>query len=350
MSSPFSYLLDDDNGSQSVGNTASDVMDVTDDTTATLTDGGSTHDGIDTPGTTDDGIDTPTASGPADNGFRGTPASSVALPEPAGTWSAPEPTVLLSQIQQAAEDVSQLVERFGSKMAKTVQRPAIKKALFADLRLLRLPCLQWADNFTCHVTRFSGKPFDYNNSAPLLWWLWDELLEYLQPSAGTRNCKLEFTPVGETSTLLPYTISIYLDSKNCNDSIWLTASYDGSLFHERRTFDVPIAKFCFPEAKRYGKPTMATLSIDRYVHEDEEGHLDHTLDYLMPRPGSIWRQAMKAFPIKEEEANLVIALAGTCKVEDGRFSLSEDQVQQYLNLLQRFPPKGREYVINIGLV
>jgi hypothetical protein len=122
-------------------------MDFTAATTATLTDGGGTYDGIDTPSTTDDGINTPTISDLAGNGFQGTPASSVALPEPAGTPSAPEPTVLLNQIQQAAEDVSQLVGRFGSKMARTVRRPHIKKAFFADHKLLRLPCLKYADKF-----------------------------------------------------------------------------------------------------------------------------------------------------------------------------------------------------------
>ncbi|KAM3064616.1 hypothetical protein ACMFMF_011896, partial [Clarireedia jacksonii] len=142
----------------SEGNTASDLMHFTDATTATLTDGGSTYDGIDTPSTTDDGINTSTINDLAKHWFSGTPASSVVLPEPAGTPSAPEPTVLLHQIQQAAEDVSQLVGRFGFKMARTVQRPEIKMALFADHKLLRLPCLKDADNFTCRVTCRVTKP------------------------------------------------------------------------------------------------------------------------------------------------------------------------------------------------
>lgn len=334
MSAPFSYLFDNHNASHSVGDTASDPMDFT------TADGGSTYDGIDTPSTTDDGIKTPTISHLADNVFRGTPAESARTP------SAPEPTVLLDQIQHAAEDVSQLVGRFGSKMAKTIQRHQIKKELFADHKLLRLPCLKYADNFTCRVTRLHTRPFDYKDSAPLLWWLWDELLEYL-PATFSRGCKLEFTPARETDIALPYTISINLGYKHDSDNIELTASY-GGLFHERRIFDAPIARFRLPETKRYGKSTVATLNVDRRTYK-EEGCLDHTLDYLLPRTGGIWRHAMEAFPEYEEE-KLVVALAGTCKAEDDHYYMSETQAQQCLNLLQRLPPDGKEYIINERLV
>lgn len=317
MSHPFSYLLYHDDESQR--------KDFAPATTATFTDGSSTYSGIDTPSTTD-GINTPTIGDLADNSFQGTP-------------STPEPTVLLSQIQQAAEDVSQLVGRFGYKMAKTVQRPNIKKSLFADHKLLRLPCLKYADNFTCRVTYpYDDQPINYAGSAPLLWWLWNELIK-CRTQLGPRYGKLEFTPAGETDIVLPYTISINLTYK-CME---LTASY-GGLFHERRVFNAPIADFRFPQTKRYGKLTIATLNIDQHTYQ-EEGCLAHTLDYLMPRPGSIWRSAMGAFDIESEET-LVVALARTCNAEGDIFILSEDQTQQYLNLLQRFPPDAREYIID----
>ncbi|KAB8239931.1 hypothetical protein BDV35DRAFT_375073 [Aspergillus flavus] len=233
-------------------------------------------------------------------------------------------------------------------MARTVQRPNIKMALFADHKLLRLPCLKYADNFFCRVTKLYAKvPIDYRYSAPLLWWLWDALLDYLLPTASSKGCKLEFTPAHETDISLPYTIGINLGYKHDNDSIELTASYGGP-FHERRIFDAPIAKFRLPETKKYGKSTIATLNIDRRTYK-EEGCLAHTLDYLVPRSGNLWRLAMEASPPDKEET-LVVALAGTCKAEDDHFYMSESQGQQCLNLLQRFPPDAKEYIINERLV
>ncbi|KAJ9622150.1 hypothetical protein H2204_011657 [Knufia peltigerae] len=356
MSTPYSYLVDHDKGSQGEGDgrdttNVSDLMEstATGATTATLTDGSSTYDGINTPSTTDDGIDTPISSDPARTGIRGTQASGLALPEPAGMLSSPELTVLLHQIQQAAEDVSQLVGRFGFKMADKLSSPCIKRALFADHKLLRLPCLKYADDFTCRVTRFhtAGQPIYHENSAPLLWWLWDALLDHLPPRVPARGRKLEFTPAHGTDIPLPYNISVNLESKCDKEIIELTAWY-GGLFHERRIFDAPVARFCFPETKRYGKPIEAPLNIDRRTYQGE-GCLAHTFDYLMPRPGSPWRLAMKAFPPDKEEA-LVVALAGTCKAEDDHVYLAEDQDRQCRNLLQRVPPDAKEYIRNEKLV
>jgi hypothetical protein len=205
MANPFSYLFDQDNSLPNQDNTASDLMDFTA-IAATPTDGDSTYDGIETPNPTDDGINISTTSDLEDNGLRGKPASSITLPKLARTPSAPDPTVFLHQIQQAAEDVSQLVGRFGYKMAETVREPAIKKALFTDHKLLRLQCLKYADNFTCRITRaYAKQPINYTTSSPLLWWLWDELLNYLGSSACT--CELEFErpparPISACPTLL----------------------------------------------------------------------------------------------------------------------------------------------------
>jgi hypothetical protein len=133
----------------------------------------------------------------------------------------------------------------------------------------------------------------------LLWWLWDELLNYLYP-LGARYYKLEFSPARETDATLPYTIGINF-TYECME---LTASY-GRLFHERRAFDA-LADFRFPKTKRYGKLTMATLNIDQHMYK-KEGCLAHTLDYFMPRPGSIWRYAMGAFDRENEEISLGLA-------------------------------------------
>ena len=203
MPSPFSYLFDHNKISQTQGNvkTFNGLMDFTD-TTATLTEGGSVYDAIETLSLTD-GINVL--------------AISDTLPRPVGTPSAPEPTVLLDQIQKAAEDVSQLAGRFGYKMAETVRRNDIKTVLFANPELLQLPCLKYADNFTCRFTTQSAQqPISFTNSAPLLWWLWDELLNFFKPS-WPRHCKLEFTPAHKTDIDLPYTISISLSYKDCND-------------------------------------------------------------------------------------------------------------------------------------
>ncbi|KAH8742209.1 hypothetical protein F5883DRAFT_655526 [Diaporthe sp. PMI_573] len=85
------------------------------------------------------------------------------------------------------------------------------------------------------------------------------------------------------------------------------------------------------------------------MSQKEEGCLAHTLDYLVPRSGSLWRLAMQAVTLDEEET-LVVALAGTCKAEDDHYHMSANQDQQCLNLLQRFPPDAKEYIINERLV
>ncbi|KAF9871224.1 hypothetical protein CkaCkLH20_11393 [Colletotrichum karsti] len=290
---------------------------------STTTDGTSTTYGIDTPSPTDDSM----------------------LPGPVETSSAPEPTVLLYEIQQAAEDISQLVGRFGYKMAQTLKIPSIKKEFFANRALLWLPCLQYADNFSCVVTKLHAKSTNYTTSAPLLWWLWDELLDHLLPAVSSRGCRLEFRVARETTIVLPYTVTINLSSKNGSDNIEFTASYGGP-FHERRIFDAPITQFRFPESTRYGKSTTATLDIDQHPYEAD---LAHILNYLVPRQGSIWRCAMKAFPSEQEE-KLVIALAGTCKAKDDRFFMSKDQENQCQNLLQRFPADAKEYIADERLV
>ncbi|KAK1657046.1 hypothetical protein BDP55DRAFT_639100 [Colletotrichum godetiae] len=255
---------------------------------------------------------------------------------PSLTHDTPEPTVLLREIQQAAEDISQLVGRFGFKMAKTLTTPFIKEALFADKKMLQLPCLM-----------FCSKPIHDSTSAPLLWWLWNELLDYLPPIGGTRDCRLDFKPAFRTDIALPYAIIIDISSKNNNDNIELTASY-GGLFDERRIFDAPITRFDFPKSERYGRPTMASLDIDQDPYEGN-GCIAHIFVYLVPRLESKWRHAMEAFPSEKEE-DLVIALAKTHKAGDDRFAMSENQQQQCQNLLQRFLTDARDYVAENGLV
>jgi hypothetical protein len=54
---------------------------------------------------------------------------------------------------------------------------------------------------------------------------------------------------------------------------------------------------------------------------------------------------MGAFDTEKEET-LVVALVGTCKAEDDHLYVSDSQAQQCLNLLQRFPPDAKEYIID----
>ncbi|KAK1489162.1 hypothetical protein CABS01_17157, partial [Colletotrichum abscissum] len=116
----------------------------------------------------------------------------------------------------------------------------------------------------------------------------------------------------------------------------------------RRIFDVPITQFGFPKSEKYGKLTKATLDISQDPYEGN-GCIADIFEYLVPRAESEWRRAMKAFPSEKEE-DLVIALAKTYKARDDRFPISENQQQQFRNLLRRFPIDAREYVAENGLV
>ncbi|KAI6352120.1 hypothetical protein MCOR25_009551 [Pyricularia grisea] len=218
MSNPFSYLLDHNNTSQSL---AGD-LDFTAAPSATLTDSGSTYNGMDTPSTTEDGIHTPTTSHLPDNGFQGTPTSSITLAEPAGPPPPREPTAFVqpnsggSRRRVAARWAIWTLNGMNGPYTPH-QRGALRKQ-----ESLRLPWLKSTDNLTCRVTKFCAKSITYKNSAPLLWWLWSELFYYLQPTAFTKSCKLEFTPARETDITLPYTISINLAPKHGNPNIELT--------------------------------------------------------------------------------------------------------------------------------
>ncbi|KAL0930279.1 uncharacterized protein CTRU02_214354 [Colletotrichum truncatum] len=337
MPSPSSNLFGHENISENQVDTTS-APDFTPATTATIMCGDNSYNGIGTPSPTSHYTGISTISNPADNGFQDTTASSLALPDP---------TIILYQIQKAAEDVSQLVGRFGDKMAKVVQRSSIKMALFTNRKSLRLPCLQYADYLTCRVTKLNSKqPIDHTDAAPLLWWLWDDLLDYIGTSVTSKDCHLKFTPARETNIDTSYTISINLSSKNGNKIIELTASYGGP-FHERRIFDATTACFRFPPKERYGKPLSATLDVDKHPYT-EKGCCAHTFDYLMPRPESMWRHAMENFPLDGEEA-LVVALIGTFKA-NSNYYMSNNEVKKWLNLFQRFPAEARAYVDDQKLV
>ncbi|KAI4599654.1 hypothetical protein KJ359_001751 [Pestalotiopsis sp. 9143b] len=82
-----------------------------------------------------------------------------------------EPTVVLVEMRKAADDIAQVVGRFGPKMAGTLRFPRNKSALFEDRDLLRLPCLKYADSFICWLTKLFGRTISFDEEAPLLWWL-----------------------------------------------------------------------------------------------------------------------------------------------------------------------------------
>ncbi|KAF4962290.1 hypothetical protein FSARC_9621 [Fusarium sarcochroum] len=266
--------------------------------------------------------------------------SGVALPFPTGTPTPPEPAVLLAEIQQAAQDVSQLVGRFGFKMGKTLQTPRIKAAIFKDQEKLRLQSLIYADNFTCQFSSRFGQPRSSSNiEAPLLWWLWDSLLEWFTPTCGPKESTLDLTPAYRTDIDLPYKIRLRTWSNGSGKgSIELVATY-GGMFMERRTFDAAIEEFRFPKTGFHG--ITAALAIDEPPYESD-GCYEHVFDYLMPRPGSIWRSAMNISD--ENEKSLVENLAQTCRADDDYMYVSEEQDLQCKNLVRRFPPVARHFV------
>ncbi|KAL6800425.1 hypothetical protein J3E68DRAFT_398263 [Trichoderma sp. SZMC 28012] len=241
----------------------------------------------------------------------------------------PEPTVLLTEICKAAEDVAQLVGRFGPKMAKTLTIPAIKAMLFPDGTQLRLPSLSYADSFTCQLTELWKKPVSLGGEAPLLWWLWDALLKFLDHSGRSTDFTLEFAPTPTRNT-----------------------DRAGGSFSERRIFSAAIEAFRFPVTGF--DETPVALAVDQTPYT-VDGCYGDALDYLMPRPGSIWRSAMKITKKiinTKEEKRLVTALAGTCKAKDewSFFVVMENQDSQCKNLLRRLPPTARDFIAKEHLV
>ncbi|KAJ5523002.1 hypothetical protein N7494_013188 [Penicillium frequentans] len=281
----------------------------------------------------------------ADMGPPGWAASNVTLHHSVGTPLSPEPTVLLTELQKAAEDVSQIVGRFGFKMASQLQQFRCKEALFANRKHLQLPSLRYADSFTCRLTKIFQKPVSLRGEAPLLWWLWDALLECSTPSVSSTGCTLDFTPTRRTDIILPCSISIQLCTRDGVDKIGLTAVYGGD-FMERRIFDAPVARFHFPDPG-FDKSTVA-LAIDQPPYSGD-GSFKDALDYLMPRPASIWRSAMSIVPA--EEKRLAHALAKTCKAKDDyMYNLSEENDSQCKRLIRRLPPVARQFIEDEGLV
>ncbi|KAK1973791.1 hypothetical protein LZ30DRAFT_742416 [Colletotrichum cereale] len=95
--------------------------------------------------------------------------------------------------------------------------------------------------------------------------------------------------------------------------------------------------------------TMATLRIDQTTYEGKASSLDDALDYLVPRPGNIWRHAMNAFPTEKEET-VVVALTGACQANDDKWFMSAAQDGQCKNLVERFPVDAKKFVFKQGFV
>jgi hypothetical protein len=276
------------------------------------------------------------------------PASSVALQHCSEPIPSPEPTVLLAEIRCAVDDVAQAVGRFGPKMTAKLCFADIKEALFEDHKLLRLSSLEYIDSFTCQLTKLHKPPISLKGEAPLLWWLWEPLLEFLKPSTSSvGGFTLDFASVHNSNATLPYTISIKLGSdknRNGEKEIEMTAAY-GGVFQERRIFTAPITTFRF-QKQGFSKTTVP-LAIDKSPYTGDGDYSD-MLDYLMPHPQSIWRSAMKV--PKEEEQRIVTAFAETCKARDDIVCVTIDQNLQCKNLLKRLPPVAKEFIQNQGLI
>jgi hypothetical protein len=276
------------------------------------------------------------------------PASSVALQHRSEPIPSPEPTVLLVEIQRAVEDVTQAVGQFGPKMTAKLRSPHIKAALFEDRKLLRLSSLEYIDSFTCQLTELYKKPISLKGEAPLLWWLWEPLLEFLEPSGfSVGGFTLDFASVHNTDVTLPYKISIKVRSNsngNGEKEIEMTAAY-GGVFKERRVFIAPIKTFRF-QKQGFGKTTVP-LAIDKSPYTGDSDYSD-MLDYLMPHPRSIWCSAMKV--PEKAEVYIVTAFADTCKADDDIVCVTNDQDLQCKNFLQRLQPAAREFIQNGELV
>ncbi|KAK4070259.1 hypothetical protein Trihar35433_4726 [Trichoderma harzianum] len=339
-SHPFWYLWECEYPDGVDGSSSTDYGDITAPSTT------ASDEGILTPSTTS----THTLAWLDDDSHAADTNQLAGIQSPAGTLLPPEPTVLLTEICKAAEDVAQLVGRFGPKMAKTLTFPAIKAMLFPNSTQLRLPSLRDADSFTCRLTELWKKPVSLGGEAPLLWWLWDALLKFLDHSGRSAGFTLEFapTPTRNTDMVLPYTISIKLGGMR---KIEMTAEYGGS-FSERRIFSATIEAFRFPVAGFDETPVTLAVDQTRYTGD---GCYGDALDYLMPRPGSIWRSAMKITKKiinTKEEKRLVTALAGTCKANDewSFFVVMDNQDSQCKNLVRRLPPTARDFIAKEHLV
>jgi hypothetical protein len=273
--------------------------------------------------------------------------SSVASELRPGPISSPEPTVLLFEIQKAVENVAQAVGRFGPKMAGILCFPHIKAALFKDRQQLRLSSLGYIDSFTCQLKEVLNKPISLTGEAPLLWWLWEPLCKFLEPSGFSHGFTLDFASVYNTGVTLKYTIKIKLgfdSNRNGEKQIEMTAAYGGD-FKERRIFIAAIETFRF-QKQSFGKTTVP-LAIDKSPYEGGGDYSD-MLDYLMPCPGSIWRSAMEV--PEEAEELMVRAFAMTYKADDDHVCVTGDQNSQCGNLLARLPAAAREFIQKEGLV
>lgn len=297
----------------------------------------------------DEGVSTPASTSTATLYTVNTDqlASSVAFQHRSGLISPPEPTVLLAEIRQAVHDVAQAVERFGPKMAAKLSSPYIMNALFEDRKQLRLSSLDYIDSFTCQLTMAFKKSVSLSGEAPLLWWLWEPLFEFFTASGSSHGFTLHFAPSCNTYATLPYTIKIKLgpySHKNGEKAIEMTAAY-GGVFMEQRIFIAPIETFRFQ--KRDFDMITVPLAIDISPYTDN-GNYNDMLDYLMPRPQSIWRRAMK---VSEEVQKLVVtALTEACKAPDDFCCVTDDQDLQCRNLLRRLPPTARDNVKDKGLI
>ncbi|PCD21284.1 hypothetical protein AU210_016250 [Fusarium oxysporum f. sp. radicis-cucumerinum] len=272
--------------------------------------------------------------------------SRPAIQSPDVTPSLPDPTVLLSEIQVAADDVEELVGRFGPKMANKLISPTMKVALFPDRNKLKLSSLGYADNFTCRRTSSVGQKCCFSedgcfskNGFPLLWWLWDPLIELF---INTKGCTLDFASARRTDVDMPYTIKLRLWSDQGTKKIELTAAY-GDSYNKRTILDAPIATFKFPR-KSFQKATLP-LSVDQVPYN---AGYEAMFKYLMPRERSIWYSAMSVS--QEHEETLVKGLAESRKSNSDRFVISEGQGLQWKNLMDRLPKEAREFVENGMLV
>lgn len=245
---------------------------------------------------------------------------------------------VIAELKAAGDDIALVVGGFGAKIAAILQWRSVKDALLAEPPMLSLPCLREFDSFRCVQTKKFDKPTQLPGEKPMLYWLYDHLLDYLQPSATAKGVRLQLTPTKQSGQFPPR-MDIELLSKNATSYIQLTVYHDGP-YNKYEVLSAPINELRNRPTMRYGKPVPDSMDV---VAESFQEGITAVLDYLVPRHESRWRIAMCSFP-QEEEERFLTALVGACRAPDDAYFVSDAQENKCRNLFARFPEEARNFL------
>ncbi|KAI5455706.1 hypothetical protein BGZ63DRAFT_429594 [Mariannaea sp. PMI_226] len=251
---------------------------------------------------------------------------------------------IITELQQAADDLALLVHRFGRKMAAILQWPKMKGALLAEPHMLGLPCLGQFDSFNCVSSKIFDEPIMQSGKQPMLYWLYDLLLYFLEPSGVSKGARLQLTPNMDLIHQLGQlpAMDIELMSKHGKPFIQLTLCHGGK-YDQREVLSAPIWEASRKPTMRYGKPIPVPAdSMDVDVNPMQEG-ISAVLSYLVPRRDSRWRIAMYSFP-EDSEEEFYTNLVHACKAEDDTYFVSDEENKKCHGLFERFPAQARNFL------